>query len=989
MKSFLGLAICSLLGMTSLTAAEVELTIEPVDGVYHMFTRPFPKTGEATDPVTLKMTLKSSDAKAHKASIAFKVLDVLKNPVAWNKDLQVDVPADGKPVTADVPFSVGMGYYSITAEVKTEGGTASAWTDLGIIPPSHPGVRPDSFFSSNTSGIRCGMEAKLLTAIGVKVQRVHFQPEVAEKDWGKRAPNDKPMAMDYKRLDDSFNEIKAQGQWVLPIVGYALQGQGYAGKSELANELGMLGPPRDMKEFIVNWEQILRHYPEVTTYEFWNEPWIFGWTWAATPKEYREYQKAWCEMALKVNPKYQIIAGNSSMFCEDNIEQDQSCYKDLLVGTTHHPYGYSTGAATFRQGDQFRSMDYGMQVTRRMGLKYYYLTEGGTEYTSPQPPEIVELEKQIKDAKGDEKKTLENQLNKLRRLIPYPKNNFENACKIVQYGIHQALIGGFQTNQQWGIGYGGEWTNSNTSIAVMTHFLEDRPIVADIWPENQLLVGAIFANPKFITTKVKALLRAAELTARWDVKIPDDRANDTTKVAVVYAVTGPDSDNLDSKGKITLDNADGALTAYDMVGREIASNGGKLVVPLCSAPSYILSNKLDVVELWVRVSRGIVSDVTPINLYALSLLQPAGEAQKLGVRVENQMNVPVTGEMTVKMAGQETGKTTFELAGGKLATVEVPWPAAKVSPLNQYEVEISATVKTADGRALQNVSRKQIIQVARFVKKTLKPSGSLDACKDLTPVLLDSRVLRKDVDLTQYLLNPGMDKPTGAGDEKRIVTRVYTAYDDENVYLTVAVNEAEFKCNAGTPAIKGRGEKKTDLPYRNGMPDGLNHICNSGDMLQLGFGFRDRVPGFGRQMDDPYAWKGNFYDTDYVYHAHASTEGPMLMRQWGPAGHRRNAYQCEAVPGVEPVPGAQIKITRNEEKQLTLYEIAIPRSELKLFDPSKGVFRFSFLVANNEGLGEMNWAEAAGVFDFWRNMGSFAPTWMQRLPAETFFGVEK
>jgi hypothetical protein len=245
------------------------------------------------------------------------------------------------------------------------------------------------------------------------------------------------------------------------------------------------------------------------------------------------------------------------------------------------------------------------------------------------------------------------------------------------------------------------------------------------------------------------------------------------------------------------------------------------------------------------------------------------------------------------------------------------------------------------------------------------------------------------VDLTQYLLNPGMDKPTGAGDEKRIVARIYTAYDDENIYVAAAVNEAELKCSSGTPALKGRGEKKINLPYRNGMPDGLNHISHCGDAIQLGFGFRDRVPGFGRQMDDPYAWKGHFYDTDYVYHAHTSTDGPMLIRQWGPEGHRRNAYQCDAVPGVEPVAGAQIKITRDEEKQLTLYELAIPRSELKLFDPAKGAFRFSFLVANNEGLGELNWGEAAGVFDYWRNVGSFAPTWMQRLPAETFFGVER
>lgn len=989
MKPTLEIAVLTLLGMSAVVAGEIDATLAPIDGVYHMFTRPWPKAGEAPETLTLRLSLKSADGKVHKATVAFKVLDVFKKPVVWNKELQIELPADGKAATTDVPFAIGMGYYSITAEIKTEGGAATAWTDVGIVPPSHPGIRQESFFSSNTSGIRRGLEAKLLTAIGIKVQRVHFQPDVAERDWGKRAPKPEPLALDFKRQDEAFNEIKVQGQWVLPIVGYALHGHGYVGKSELANELNMHGPPRDLKEFVATWEGILKHYPEVMSYEFWNEPWIFGWTWAASPKEYREYQKAWCEMALKVNPKYRIVAGNSSMFCEDHIEHDPACWKDMLIGTTHHPYGFSTGTSTFRHGDQFRSMDYGMQVTKRMGLKYYYLTEGGTEYSTPQSPEIVELDNQVKAAQGAEKKALEAKLKQLRERVPHEKNNFENACKIVQYALRQALIGGYQTNQQWDIGYGGAWTHSNTAIAVMTHFLEDRPIVADIWPENELLNGAVFANPRHVTPEVRALPRAGELTARWEVAVPEDRTGDATKVAVVYALTGPSSDALDPDGTLTLENADGALRGYDMVGREVTTTDGKLIVPLCPAPSYILSDKLNAVELRKRVAASVVSGVTPANLYALSLLRPAGEAQKLGVRIENQMNVPLAGELALKVAGQDAGKAPFELPAAKLSTVEVPWPAAKVSPANQYEVELSATLKTADGRVLPTISRKQIIQVARFAKKTLKPSGSVDALKDLTPVMLDSRVLRKDIDLTQYLLNPGMDKPTGAGAEKRIVARVYTAYDDENVYVTAAVNEAELRNSSGTPALKGRGDKKINLPYRNGMPDGLNHISHCGDALQFGFGFRDRVPGFGRQMDDPYAWKGHFYDTDYVYHVHTSTDGPILMRQWGPEGHRRNAYQCDAVPGVEPVAGSQIKITRDEEKKLTIYEVAIPRKELRLFDPAKGAFRFSFLISNNEGLGELNWGEAAGVFDYWRSIGSFAPTWMQRLPAQAFFGVEK
>ena len=89
-------------------------------------------------------------------------------------------------------------------------------------------------------------------------------------------------------------------------------------------------------------------------------------------------------------------------------------------------------------------------------------------------------------------------------------------------------------------------------------------------------------------------------------------------------------------------------------------------------------------------------------------------------------------------------------------------------------------------------------------------------------------------------------------------------------------------------------------------------------------------------MDDPYAWKGDFYDTDYSYYANPSAKGDMLTRVWGPDTQRQDGYQTAKVPGMGPVPNARIKITRNEDTKITLYEMAIPRAEIKLFDPEKG-----------------------------------------------------
>jgi len=973
------------------------LGLSVAEGTYGMINRPWPDSPDAA-PATLTVTWKNTTP----VQVKLSARDIFDQPISWTQTVSFAASANGQQ-SQNVSFPGHHGFYRITAETDGAGPGISQTLELGIIPPPHPGLRPDSFFASNTSGLKSGMDLAFLQAIGLKVERSHFQPDVtlSDSDW-KQPSTGKALPLNFEKLDQLWSATKAAGIWDLPIAAYTFN-PAY-GRSDLALQMGLNGPSRNDEEFVNTWEEILRHYPEITTYEFWNEPWIFGWTWAATPADYRKLQKAWCEMALRVNSKTRVVAGNSSMFVRDNIAPFPDCWKGLLQGTSHHPYG-GADSASYRSGENFSTIDSGAEATREMGLPFYYLTEGGTNYTPTPTPEWTTIQKRMIEITAlrrgfntpEQKKSPEavalgqesaGLLAKLAEL-PEPNDNPVNAAKIVQYYVNAQLDGAFMGNAQWEIGYGPRWMRSNTSFAVMTHFLEDRPVVADIWPEQQLITGAIFSAPRWITPEVKALPRAAELGARWTVPIPADRADDATKVAVIWALTGSTADTLDTQGRLVLEKADG-IRAFDLTGREIAPKDSSLTVPLGPDPVYLTTEKLSIMELRNRIVHARIENLVPVNAYALSLTRPITEKQDLSVRLQNQINCALSGTVTLKIpsAGQ-TVSAPFTVAAGKLTEVAVAWPGIPASQNNQYAIELSARI---DGDAsLKDFSKPQLLAEACFVPRTITIDGSLDDWKGVTPVQIDSALIKGRVDATPSMLNPGVYTPEITPKGSHITARVFTAYDKDNIYLAVDVDEPELKCTAGEPVVKGRLAKKVTLPYRQGMPDGLNHISTCGDVFEFAFGFHDRVPQIGRQMSDPYAWKGNFFDTDYCYAANVSTDGDQLTRLYGADTSRRNGYQAEAVPGIGPVPGAKIKITRDEAKKETIYEMSIPRAEISLFHPEDKRLRFGFILFNDEKLGTNNalsWSEMAGVFDFWKNAGSFPPSWTSTLPCQTFFGIK-
>jgi hypothetical protein len=953
------------LGFTFL-AAQSTLSEEPgfdmqlgvVGGAHRMIRN-------GVDQPALVITAWSIDGKEHDLTITFQVEDFFGNPVRDKiPELVVHVTADKSKEKLTIPLHFGQGYYSVAAQSSEGDVVLTRSSDFGVVPTPYPGTRPNSLFASN-SAIKQGEDLQFLETIGMKLLRTHFEPQVKADDarWPSEFAPGQPVRLDFDRLDQTWADVKKHGLWVLPIVGYSFFRAGIFDRTPLAEKLKMYGPPSDNARFISTWETILRHYPELTTFEFWNEPWIYEWTWAGTPTDYRALQASWCSMALHVNSRYRILAGNSASFVRDNIEPFPASWDGLIQGVTHHPYT-GAGSPNLRGGNLIRSIDEIRLAANDMGLRYAYLTEGGTVFANPES--------------GND---------------PERYNNVENAVKLVQYYVATTLAGVYMGNAQWQIGYGPGWTRSNTAFAVMTHFLEDRVPLVDIWPKQELLWGGIFANRKFVTPEVTALPRAKELCSRWEVEVPHERDADDTKVAVLWSLTGPSADRLDPSGELViLDAAD--LRAFDLMGHEITPTQGRLIVPLTNCPVYITTERLSTLELRDRITLGVIRHITPVNCSAFSLMKSSEEPQSLSVRLESQLNRHLDGTVVLKAAGSDTTTSArFSVNAGELVEVQVPWPKMPVAEDNRYPISLTLHFDNdfnGLGEAFSPITYRQTISVAQFAKRTVRFTGKLSDWDTLVPVTVDSDWYQKAPDESVLLLNPNAEKQPDATPSRRVLGHVFTAYDDDWVYIGAAVHEDQFHCSAGEPVVKEAGGTTITLPYKQGEPDGLNFITQCGDVFQFSFGFRERVPGIGRQMGDPWAWKGSFYDTDYSFVAHSSTQGDKLIQIWGANTSRRNGYQAEPVPGIQSVPGGVVKIARDETQKLTLYEIGIPRRRLTLFNPDSGRCRFGFILYNKALVAgaALAWSDVAGVFDYWETPGSYPPTWKSYLACQTFFGIQ-
>ncbi|MCX8036890.1 MAG: hypothetical protein N3D11_07525 [Candidatus Sumerlaeia bacterium] len=878
-----------------------------------------------TIPIALSLTNHTTGPLS--GEIALTLLDVASRPVLRLSPIAYTLGPNER-LSRTIAFQPpSFGAYSIAAETHLGKTPIRRELTAGLIPPPRPGMRPHSFFAATTSGEE---HIAAIAKTGVKVVRDFF----CNYQWVlKNIPvsSTAPLELDFARLDKAIADRKAAGLSVLPIVGDARPLE-----SALAKKLKASGPPDNLARFTSVTVQIVQRYPEISYWDFWGEPEIYGPTWAGTAANFRYSLKTWAQEAKRVRPNIKVLAGGRPSFFMDIILTDPNVAK-VLDGLTN-AIPFDLRAPAWRSGAVVRAMDFATSIARSQGMALSFVTGGGSARSLGQTG-----------------------------MTP---DKHTDAAKIVKFHVLAALAGCFQCAVTQNQGWGPDFPVGNVAHAVLCDLLEDRPIVADIWPEHPLIWGAVFAHPRWITDAVRELPRAREISTRWNAPIPPDRANDSLKVAVVWSETGPAPDRLDSSGTLAIQPADD-LRCLDMFGRSIGQKAGNmLTVPFTAEPVYLLSETLSVADLRARIASARIAGLTPANAYLFPLQSPLGASPTtLTARIQNQLNRPLKATVALEGPAEWTltpATQSVELAPAALGEVAFKVTATSSTAFNQYLVRVR--IESDAGR----FDRRQVVGVACIRPLTVKVDGRLDEWTTATFTRVDSEMQRDLDNYLQWLSDirqPFRGLPPGVA---YVGTKLAVAYDAANLYIGAVVREP------------GLGNATAPQPASYGQ----NPLTN-GDCWEFAFGFGERATDDLRKPDAPWFWKGMFRDTDYVLLlSRDRADNPFLLTLQVPGLTWRTDFQTERV-NTWPVAGGQARFVRDEAQRTTTWEIAIPRRYLNRFDPARPWVRFGYVYFNDEKLPPLEWARACGVFDYWTNLGSFLPAWNALLACQTRWGIGK
>lgn len=471
------------------------------------------------------------------------------------------------------------------------------------------------------------------------------------------------------------------------------------------------------------------------------------------------------------------------------------------------------------------------------------------------------------------------------------------------------------------------------AYATMTHFLEDSKLEEELYPKAKALWGFLF------------------------------RRQDGKGTAAIYA-------DKEYSGEILLKQAKG-IKLYDYLGKQLADGTQeRLTIKLNPWETNYVVSDLPAEALASLLKSAEYRIVPAVIVSPLSFTRPVSIRNPLEIQVENASPVKVKGVLSVTAPnGWRLGRTslpTGDLAPGQKIVLRF-WPRkVTVDKNNRYLVRYR--LKLDNGLVVEG---EQTVQVAFAPFKTIEVDGDLSDWQGVIPVTMVSPASR---DYRSMFNDPAMlGAALAQGLPDNAVYQAWTAWDDRHFYFAARVPDLNHVSN------RTFAEDPYAFPFW-------------ADSVMLAFDCMEKNP------DDfllglPHYEKALASDLDYEFIAIlAQGNVPELHRQCAPGTNYQTYYPTNAP--LDPPLGTmdateaggregKIKIVRDEEKKVTIYEIAISwqalsalRAKLAALRPGR-FLQVNFAFAVNDfgdgGKGTTYWTKEAGQVQ--SGSYAFAPFW--------------
>ncbi|WP_414584434.1 hypothetical protein [Scytonema sp. PCC 10023] len=669
-----------------------------------------------------------------------------------------------------------------------------------------------------------------------------------------------------------------------------------------------LGPPKNMDAYIQKfYDWVAATHDLMPNYEHWNEPWVDEWAWnGGTAEEYRDMIKRIWKKVKADFPNVNLIGGGSVAYSRD-IMYGQGNDIGYVDGSINHAYAFP-GPSAFHSTLMQLKLD--QKFSKTQGKAGAWQTEFGT-YT-----EMFSSDKDIWVA----------------RTIPS-----SYLLHMLAGHYAQRPVRAFWFN--WS-GHGMHDIKDNNpakdAYKTMTRVLEGTKIVDDVFPNSKSMWGIVFENDYSADKRARA---AVFVNGPFYGKI----GNPWNPNGGSQAKGNLPSDEY--SGTMSMNGVD--VQAYDYRGNKINNlnniplNPVEVVYIVADMPASKLKQILQNANFQLK---------TEVKITPLSLSGPVIKGRTIDIKVENVVNKPRSGKLTITPPNGwnlATNSIGFEnLQPGEQKNISFPINSFSTNSDNTYNITYSLSI---NGKSSPQTGSWKI-QSAYAPKKTINVDGNLNDWSDVIATTMGDGAYKFKV-----------------------------AWDANNLYFAGEVaddNHAPFP--PFNPSFEWFRKNRVDGAKGDDNRDGLflNIDCtknNPDDLLK------------GHLLYE----KALAADVDYEFFATYSTgNNSELWRYRAPGTNHQGYYPTNATlnpplmkMNATPSGGAEGKIQFSRSGNQTIYEgaislSAIPELKSQLNSLKSGDYYFPNLAwrINGGNKGKKFWTIESGQLE--EGGYGFVPQWL-------------